>query len=86
MIVKFKLKICGMRDPDNIREVIKYHPDYLGFIFYNGSPRYVGDHLNQIQKVAIPTSIKKIPNQLNKLAASLKKKREATKINKIRME
>jgi phosphoribosylanthranilate isomerase len=40
---KIKLKICGMKDPGNIEEVIGMHPDYLGFIFYRGSPRYVGD-------------------------------------------
>lgn len=38
-----KLKICGMRDPDNIREVAALRPDFMGFIFYGGSPRCVPD-------------------------------------------
>lgn len=38
-----KIKICGMRDPDNIRAVMRYHPDYLGFIFYPASKRYVNE-------------------------------------------
>jgi phosphoribosylanthranilate isomerase len=37
-----KIKVCGMRDLLNIREVVKSGPDYLGFIFYPGSKRYVG--------------------------------------------
>lgn len=38
-----KLKICGMRDADNIREVAKLSPDFMGFIFYPMSKRYVGE-------------------------------------------
>lgn len=37
-----KLKICGMRNPDNILRVAGHYPDYMGFIFYEKSPRYVG--------------------------------------------
>lgn len=36
-----KLKICGMRDPDNVRAVASLSPHYLGFIFFSKSPRYV---------------------------------------------
>ena len=36
-----KLKVCGMKVEDNIREVLKMSPDYMGFIFYKKSPRYV---------------------------------------------
>ncbi len=37
-----KIKVCGMRDPANIADVSALEPDYLGFIFFPGSPRYVG--------------------------------------------
>jgi phosphoribosylanthranilate isomerase len=36
-----KWKVCGLRD--NIGDVVTLHPDYVGFIFYKKSPRYVGD-------------------------------------------
>ncbi|MDP4276974.1 MAG: phosphoribosylanthranilate isomerase [Bacteroidota bacterium] len=36
-----KLKICGMRDPANILQVSALQPDYMGFIFYPPSPRFV---------------------------------------------
>ena len=35
------VKVCGMRDADNIREVSQLGVDMLGFIFYPKSPRYV---------------------------------------------
>jgi phosphoribosylanthranilate isomerase len=38
-----KLKICGLKDPENILQVLEHRPDYIGFIFYKGSPRYIGD-------------------------------------------
>ena len=42
-----KIKVCGLREPDNIAAVGALPVDYLGFIFYPKSPRYVGkkDHL-----------------------------------------
>jgi phosphoribosylanthranilate isomerase len=38
---KLKLKICGMRDMDNISEVAALKPDFMGFIFFTKSPRFV---------------------------------------------
>lgn len=35
------IKVCGMREPENIREVAALGPDFMGFIFYPGSPRFV---------------------------------------------
>ncbi|WP_036600868.1 phosphoribosylanthranilate isomerase [Olivibacter sitiensis] len=38
-----KWKICGLKDAENIGHVLGLRPDYIGFIFYGRSPRYVGD-------------------------------------------
>lgn len=38
-----KVKICGMKERENILEVGSGHTDFMGFIFYRKSPRYVGD-------------------------------------------
>ena len=38
-----KIKVCGMRSPANLEEVCALGPDLVGFIFYPGSKRYVGD-------------------------------------------
>jgi phosphoribosylanthranilate isomerase len=48
-----------MRHPDNIRDVAALHPDYMGFIFYPQSPRFVGPHFTttdidrSIERVAV---------------------------------
>lgn len=36
-----KLKVCGMRSDENIRELMTLKPDYMGMIFYPKSSRYV---------------------------------------------
>ena len=36
-----KIKVCGMRDGKNIREVEALGVDYIGMIFWDGSPRNV---------------------------------------------
>lgn len=35
------IKVCGMRDGDNIREIDSVHPDMMGFICWPGSARNV---------------------------------------------
>ena len=38
-----KLKICGMRETENCSEVASLRPDFMGFIFYSRSSRFVDD-------------------------------------------
>lgn len=51
-----KLKVCGMKDPANITAVAELHPDYMGFIFYRSSPRYVGDQFS-IPQTEVTTNV-----------------------------
>lgn len=37
-----KIKVCGMKDPANASRISSLSIDYLGFVFYSGSPRYAG--------------------------------------------
>jgi phosphoribosylanthranilate isomerase len=53
-----RVKVCGMRDPENIREVSVTGPDYMGFIFYPASKRYVGDSPSTLCEI-VPQNIKK---------------------------
>jgi phosphoribosylanthranilate isomerase len=55
---EIKIKVCGMRDSDNIREVAALSPDYLGFIFYPKSPRFVGDEFKS--PASLPSSITRV--------------------------
>jgi phosphoribosylanthranilate isomerase len=41
--MSLKIKVCGMRDIDNIQAVSALPIDYMGFIFYEKSPRYVSN-------------------------------------------
>lgn len=36
------IKICGMKDAENIRQVARLMPMLMGFIFWRRSPRYAG--------------------------------------------
>jgi phosphoribosylanthranilate isomerase len=38
-----KIKVCGLKYPDNIKVVAELAPDYVGFIYYDRSPRFVND-------------------------------------------
>ncbi len=51
---KIKIKVCGMRDANNITQVTTLGPDYMGFIFYPPSPRYVGADFKLSGKDTMP--------------------------------
>jgi len=55
-----EIKVCGMRQARNMEALMALQPDYMGFIFYKPSPRYVGEHLMQETIAAIPASIQKV--------------------------
>ncbi|WP_312765684.1 phosphoribosylanthranilate isomerase [Epilithonimonas sp.] len=43
--MKYQLKVCGLTKLNQIKELVELKVDFLGFIFYEKSPRYV---LNQL--------------------------------------
>lgn len=53
-------KVCGMREPENIRELIALGPDFIGFIFYDKSSRYVKQRENIESIKAISPKNKKV--------------------------
>ncbi len=56
-----KIKVCGLRDAENIQAVADLGPDYVGFIGYAKSPRYIGDlapeTLNSVPENIIRTGV-----------------------------
>jgi len=52
-----KWKVCGLKHPKNIEEVASLKPDYMGFIFYDMSPRnfegIIPDIPKGIEKVGV---------------------------------
>ena len=53
-----KIKVCGMKNPQNIKDLLALNPDFIGFIFYEKSPRYCENELCNLD--FIPKNIKKI--------------------------
>lgn len=54
------LKVCGMRDSENIKAVAALKPAYLGFIFYPKSKRYVGNIVDKQLLHDLPKSMQKV--------------------------
>jgi phosphoribosylanthranilate isomerase len=51
-----KIKVCGMRNSENIQDLLVLKPDFVGFIFYEKSKRFVSD----FPQVNFPNYIKKV--------------------------
>jgi phosphoribosylanthranilate isomerase len=66
--MELKVKICGMREPGNIRGISGLMPDYMGFIFYPGSKRYAGR--------LTPAGLNHIPDSIQKVAVFVNATRE----------
>ena len=49
------LKVCGMKFPHNMLEAAELEPDYMGFIFYEKSARFLEEEIPNI-----PKGIKKV--------------------------
>ena len=49
-----------MRNPSNIRELVQLKPDYIGFIFYPKSKRFIGDQISDEILSLIPVYIQKV--------------------------
>ena len=75
-----RLKICGMKYPDNIIEVATLQPDYLGFIFHKPSPRYFEEIIPEL-----PKSIKKVGVFVDETVEFIANKIEKHKLNTIQL-
>lgn len=56
------IKVCGMKYDENIEELIKVQPDFIGFIFHESSYR----NITETPKTMIPNTIKKTGVFVNK--------------------
>lgn len=55
-----KLKVCGLNDPVNIKEIASLSPDFMGFIFYPLSKRCIDESFD-------PEILKSLPPQISKV-------------------
>ena len=71
-----KLKVCGMRSSENILNLAKIMPDYMGFIFWEHSTRFVSNPTPELSK-----EIKKVGVFVN---ASLNYIKECVQVHKLK--
>lgn len=80
---RIKVKICGMREPENIMQVASLNPDYMGFIFYSRSPRYVGESFSP--PPGLPSSIQKTGVFVNESTENIIRVAQRTRISVLQL-
>ncbi|PQL91980.1 phosphoribosylanthranilate isomerase [Apibacter adventoris] len=65
-----KIKVCGMKNPNNIEELSSLSINYMGFIFYPKSPRYIAGLKPEILNI-LSDSTKRVGVFVNEKVASL---------------
>ncbi|MEM7106933.1 MAG: phosphoribosylanthranilate isomerase [Bacteroidota bacterium] len=77
-----KVKVCGLRD--NVAEVVGLKPDYIGFIFYPKSKRYVAE-LPAEEIRTIPRTIQKVGVFVDQELEEVMHKAERFQLNYIQL-
>ncbi len=75
-----KLKICGMKYAENIKEISLLLPDYMGFVFWKKSKRYYDGELP-----AIPNSTQKVGVFVDAIFEEIIEKIEKYKLDLIQL-
>jgi len=80
-----KIKVCGMRQRENIEQLVRLNPDYIGFIFYQQSKRYVGDQIAEDLLNLIPHTIQKVGVFVDEPVNSLIEKYHLNRLDMIQL-
>jgi len=75
-----KIKICGMKYPENISALGELLPDYMGFIFWEKSSRFFDGILPEL-----PKSIKKVGVFVNASSEEIQNKIEQYQLDLIQL-
>lgn len=65
-----QIKICGMCSSENVEAIKPLAPDFLGYIFYPKSKRYVGE-TPDIYLFVLPSNIKKVAVFVNETTENM---------------
>lgn len=79
-----KIKVCGVRDAENIKAVAALGPDYIGLIRYDRSPRYV-NNLDEAGLEALPDAILKTGVFVNERAENIQQVIDKYRLNAIQL-
>lgn len=81
---KTQLKVCGLTKLDQICELVALKIDFLGFIFYEKSPRYVLNHLS-LKEISEIQHQKKVGVFVNESAEKIVEISEKADLNLIQL-
>lgn len=76
-----KIKVCGMRNPENITELVALDVDFIGYIFHGKSSRNVIVN----PKVEIPLRIKKVGVFVNETEEKIRNKVKEYRLNVVQL-
>lgn len=79
-----KVKVCGMKESDNIKQLSALDIDFIGFNFYEKSKRYIND-LKASDIDSIPASISRVGVFVNDDIVNLLDKFKAYKLNYVQL-
>jgi phosphoribosylanthranilate isomerase len=79
-----KIKVCGLRDAENIKAVAALGPDYIGLIRYDRSPRCVSN-LNEAGLTDLPEAILKTGVFVNEIAENIQRIIDEYDLNAIQL-
>ncbi|EHQ24724.1 phosphoribosylanthranilate isomerase [Mucilaginibacter paludis] len=65
-----KIKVCGLKDPENIKAISALSPDYMGFICYGLSPRFIAELEPEVLE-ALPDTVYKTAVFVNESKATI---------------
>lgn len=65
-----KIKVCGMKNPENIQALAQLPIDYMGLIFYPKSPRYIQGLKSSLLDI-LPDTISRVGVFVNEDISSL---------------
>ena len=74
-----KVKVCGMKHPENIQALAQLDIDYMGFIFYEKSPRFAKT------AIELPERIQKVGVFVNETIEKILKKVKEFQLNVIQL-
>ncbi|AVF50053.1 phosphoribosylanthranilate isomerase [Elizabethkingia anophelis] len=81
---KPKIKVCGLTKINQVSELIKLNIDFLGFIFYSKSPRYVLNHLS-LEQISEIKHLGKVGVFVNEEIETITKIAEKANLNFIQL-
>ncbi|KYG74057.1 N-(5'-phosphoribosyl)anthranilate isomerase [Roseivirga spongicola] len=83
-MTKMKLKVCGMRQSENIQQLLELEPDFMGFIFFERSKRFAPD-LDKELLLGFPETTKKVGVFVNAPIQQVKEKVRQYKLDYVQL-